>query len=241
MRSTKYFVFCVFLAGCSATPENPDPHKEFNESSMALNLALDKNVLKPAAEVYKETPDTMQLMLSNALDNLREPFYFVNYGLRVDVEKMVASMLRFVINSTFGFFGFFDVAGELGIAKTTTEYKETMKTIEVPQGDYLVLPVVGSSSTRDAIAEPISWFADPMSYVIGWPWSIATAVLRAISDRAQSYETLNAAISNSSDVVYQTARSFYLQKYGVNNQASSEEKNEIDDEGPAPDYEEEDS
>lgn len=238
MRSRKCFVFFVFLAGCSATPEDPDPHKEFNKSGMALNLALDRNVLKPAAEVYKETPDTMQLVVSNVLDNLREPFYFVNYGLRVDAENMIASLLRFVINSTIGFLGFFDVAAELGIPKTTTGYKETLKTIEVPQGDYLVLPVFGSSSTRDTIAEPISWFADPVSYVIGWPWSIATAVLRTISDRAQNYEALNAATNNSEDVVYQTARSFYLQKYGVNNKVSPGE-NEAKDEGPSPDDEEE--
>lgn len=238
MRSRKCFVFFVFLVGCSATPEDPDPHREFNESSMALNLALDRSILRPAAEVYKETPDTTQLIISNVLDNLREPFYFVNYGLRVDAQGMIASLLRFIINSTFGFLGFFDVAAEVGIPKTTTGYKETMKTIGVPQGDYLVLPVFGSSSTRDAVAEPISWFADPMSYVIGWPWSIATAVLRTISDRAQNYETLNIATDNSVDVVYQTARSFYLQKYGVNNQASSEESESYDD-GPSPDDEEE--
>ena len=228
----KCFVCFLFLAGCSATPDEPDPHREFNESSMALNLALDRNILKPAAEIYRETPNTTQLIISNALDNLREPFYFVNYGLRIDVEGMVASLLRFVINSTFGFLGFFDVAAEIGIPKTTTGYKETMKAIEVPQGDYLVLPVFGSSSTRDAVAEPISWFADPMSYVIGWPWSIATAVLRTINDRAQNYETLNMAVNNSADVVYQTARSFYLQKYGVNNQSQSEKQ--LNDEGPSP-------
>ena len=225
----------LLIVGCSATPEDHDPHKEFNEGMLEFNLDLDRNVLKPVSTGYKEVvADPLQIMFSNFLDNIKEPFYLVNYTARGDGDNVVTSIFRFVINSTFGILGLFDVATELGLGKHSTGYKDTMKKLEVPHGDYIVLPIFGTSSTRDAIAEPVSWFADPANYFLGWPLSITKAVFQMIVDRAENSELIDDTINNSEDI-YQTTRSMYLQKYGVGYDVPSE------DEGPAPDFDDDDN
>ncbi|MDR0677363.1 MAG: VacJ family lipoprotein [Holosporaceae bacterium] len=211
----KNHILFLVLAGCSATLDNPDPHKEFNKEMLELNLALDKNVLKPVSSAYKDiVPDVMRESVSNFLFNLSEPFYFINYLITMDGEHAVNSFFRFAINSTLGILGFFDVGCYLGFPKAGTSHKDTLKKLEIPTGDYLVLPVLGASSTRDTVAEPISWFVDPVGYFIGFPYMCARFVLTTISDRAEN-TTIDSTIQNSVDV-YSTYRSFYLQKYGEN-------------------------
>lgn len=218
----------LLLTACSATPEDPDPHKDFNEAMLEINLSLDKNVLKPASHVYEDiTCEPTQRMISNFLDNLNEPFYFVNYTMRFSGEEMATSIFRFLINSTLGIFGLFDVAELIDLPKHKTNYKETLHEMHMPHGDYIVLPVFGFSSTRDTIAEPISWFANPINYVLGWPLSISKSVLQMIVDRSENANIIDSTINESYDI-YSKTRSIYLQQYGNGFDVPSIE------EGPSP-------
>ena len=202
------------LVACSSTPQNPDPHEEFNRDMTDFNIAVDKNVLKPASKGYETvTTKPIRQSVSSFLFNAKEPFYLVNYVLQGDAEQATNSLFRFFINTTFGFLGLFDVAKEIGLPKKETSYKETLRKWEMPSGDYLVLPLFSSSSTRDVIAEPISWFADPISYVIGWPWMLAKTAIKAIDDRSQNGKTIDSTLQNSIDP-YPLMKSIYLQKYG---------------------------
>ncbi|MDR1982678.1 MAG: VacJ family lipoprotein [Holosporaceae bacterium] len=211
----KPFLYILFLlAACSATPENPDPHREFNKDMLEFNLALDKNILKPTALAYRDVvPDVARESISDFLANLKEPFYSINYIVTCDAEHAANSLFRFVINSTLGIIGLFDVGEQIGLEKTEISHQSTLKKFDVPLGDYLVLPILGSSSTRDAIAEPIAWFADPVGYFIGFPFMLAKYVLTAISDRAENANLIDSTIHNSMDI-YSTTKSMYLQKYG---------------------------
>ena len=212
------------LTACSSTPQNPDPHEEFNRDMTDFNVAVDKNVVKPASTGYKVvTTEPIRMSVSSFLFNAKEPFYLVNYVLQGDVEQATNSIFRFVINTTFGVLGLFDVASEIGLSKRETSYKETLRKWEMPSGDYLVLPILSSSSTRDIIAEPISWFADPISYVIGWPWMLTKAALGAIDNRTQNGKTIDATLQNSMDP-YPLMKNVYLQKY-----AYPEPRNEDED------------
>ncbi len=211
----KKFLLLLALTSCASEPEKIDPHAEFNRDMLRLNLALDKNVLRPAAMAYKEsTADGVRDSISNALSNIKEPYFFLNYLFAGDAEHATNSLFRFVINSTLGLFGLFDVGSEIGLEKAETSYKDTLRTLEVPTGDYIVLPVFGFSSTRDTIAEPVSWFADPVSYVIGFPYMLAKAALHAISDRAENSESIDRMIRDSMDL-YSSTKNMYFQKYGV--------------------------
>jgi phospholipid-binding lipoprotein MlaA len=208
-------ILFFLLTSCSTTRDNPDPHKEFNKDMLELNLAIDRNVLKPVSSTYKEiTPDVMRESISNFLINLKEPFYFLNYLVTVDGGNAVNSLFRFIINSTVGIFGLFDIGEQIGLEKAETSHKSTLKKYGIPTGDYLVLPLLGSTSTRDAIAEPISWFADPVGYFIGFPYMLAKAVLTIIHERAENSGMMDSVLQDSVDV-YAVAKNLYFQKYGV--------------------------
>jgi len=210
----KKILLFLLLTACSATQDNPDPHKKFNQDMMEFNLCLDRNILRPTASGYKNsTPEGVRRFVSNFLSNLNEPLYCLNYILAAEGQYATNSFFRFFINSTVGLFGLFDVAEIIGINKEETSYRSTLKKWDIPTGDYLVLPILGSSFTRDAIAEPISWYADPMSYCIGFPYMFAKTVLSMINDRAENLETMDNFINNSMNI-YSSAKSIYIQKYG---------------------------
>ncbi|MDR2723856.1 MAG: VacJ family lipoprotein [Holosporaceae bacterium] len=209
----KVFLFFL-LTSCSTTQDNPDPHREFNKDALEFNLIVDKNILKPVSSTYKKvTPDPVRESISNFLINSKEPFFFLNYLITAEAENAANSLFRFLINSTFGVLGFFDVGERIGLKKNETSYKKTLKKLSIPTGDYLVLPVLGSSSTRDAIAEPISWFANPVGYFIGFPYMFAMSVLSIIHERAENSTLLDSTIRDAINI-YAITRSLYLQKYG---------------------------
>ncbi len=229
----KKLLCLLLITACSATPEDPDPHKDFNEAMLEFNVSLDKNVLKPASQIYEDvTCEPTQRMISNFLDNLNEPFYFVNYTVQLSPCDMSTSLFRFLINSTVGIFGFFDVAELIDLPKHKTNYKETLHKMHMPHGDYIVLPIFGFSSTRDTIAEPISWFANPVNYFLGWPLSISKSVLQMIVDRSENAELIDSTIQESDDL-YSKTRSVYLQQYGNGFDVPD------DEDGPSPDDEDE--
>lgn len=208
-------VIFVLLIGCSSTPKNPDPHENFNRDALCFNLTLDQKVLKPIASGYENlTMEPFQRSVSSFLFNLKEPFHLVNYALQGDADHAVISIFRFLINSTVGFLGLFDIASDLGLQKRETSYKETLKKWNMPTGDFLMLPVLSSSSTRDVIAEPISWFADPVSYIVGWPWMLAATVARAVDDRRVNGKTRDDMLRNFTDP-YPLMRDIYLKTYGT--------------------------
>lgn len=204
----------VLLIGCSSTPQNPDPHEEFNRSALCVNLTLDQKVLGPIATGYEKVAmEPIQRSVSSFLFNLKEPFYLVNYALQGNAEHTAISVFRFLINSTIGFLGLFDIASEIGLPKRETSYKETLKKWDMPTGDFLMLPILSSSSTRDVVTEPVSWFADPISYIIGWPWMLAASVARAVDDRRVNGKTRDDMLKNFTDP-YPLMKDIYLRTYG---------------------------
>jgi phospholipid-binding lipoprotein MlaA len=128
-------------------------------------------------------------------------------------EYAANSLFRFVVNSTIGIFGLFDVGEQIGLEKREISYKSALKKIGMPTGDYLVLPILGSSSTRDAIAEPVSWFIDPVGYFIGFPYMLARALVTMVHDRSENSEFVDKTINDSMDL-YSSMKSMYMQKYG---------------------------
>ncbi|MCR5224793.1 MAG: VacJ family lipoprotein [Alphaproteobacteria bacterium] len=228
-KNFRWLTLCL-LTACAATPDNPDPHRTFNENALEFNMDLDDYVLRPLASGYKAiTPDVMQESVSNFLMNWKEPFYCVNYVVSLDAEHAANSVFRFVINTTFGILGLFDVAEQIGLEKAETSYKATLKKIEMPNGDYLVLPVFGSSSTRDAIAEPISWFADPVGYFIGFPYMLVKAIFGAVNDRASNMQLVN-DMKKDKSTMYSAMKSVYFQKFVTgysDNEEDDDEEEEI--------------
>lgn len=232
MTILKKFTTCslvlLLLSSCATTEE--DPHENFNRDMLDLNVGIDKNLLRPAASGYRSvTSDGVRTSVTNFFDNFKEPYYLVNYMFSFQPREAMSSLFRFLINSTVGILGFFDVAERMGFSKHSTDYKDSLHYIGVSPGNYLMLPILGSNSTNYVVGEPISWFVDPMSYVIGFPYMTVKAVLSAVNTRADSSSVVDDIIDGPMDE-YSVGKSLYYQRYSKKApQAESEEFPEDDE------------
>ena len=144
----------VLLAGCAQVPpnagENPsDPYERVNRNIYAFNDSIDRAVFRPVAETYVEwTPEWVRTRVSNVVDNLGDPGNAVNNTLQGKVDRGIESLMRFLVNSTFGIAGIFDVADEIGLKRHSEDFGQTLGVWGVGSGSYLVLPILGPSSTR---------------------------------------------------------------------------------------------
>lgn len=128
-----------------------DPLEPLNRAVFGFNEVVDDNVLEPVAKVYRYvTPDPVERSVSNFFNNLEEINTIVNSTLQLKLDKTISSSSRFVINSTVGILGLFDVASSLGIERHREDFGQTLGHYGVSPGPYLVLPFFGPSSLRDA-------------------------------------------------------------------------------------------
>lgn len=141
------------LAGCATGPDaNPrDPLEPFNRGVSSFNDAVDRAVLKPVATTYRDvTPSFLRTGVNNFFGNLRDVWSVVNATLQLKPRAATENAMRVGINTLFGFGGLLDIATEMGIERTSLDFGHTLGRWGVPSGPYLVLPVFGPSSFRDA-------------------------------------------------------------------------------------------
>ena len=158
---------CVaLLAGCTiAKPRTDDPWEGFNRKMYAFNDTADKAVIRPAAVGYRKiTSPNVRRIVANFFANIRMPITIVNDVLQADPKSAVRNTGRFVINSTVGFAGFFDPASALKLPPEETDFGVTLAKWGLPEGPYLVLPLIGSTSVRDVWRMPADRYLDPL----GW-------------------------------------------------------------------------
>jgi len=154
------------LTGCAvAPPRTDDPLQNFNRRMFALNRVADKVAIRPVAKAYvKVTGPKERVLIGNFFANLRAPVTIINEVLQGRPEPALQSTGRFVINSTVGFLGFFDPASEMRLPAHPTDFGVTLAHWGVPEGPYLVLPLVGPTTLRDVWRLPVDSYFDPM----GW-------------------------------------------------------------------------
>ena len=142
----------LLVQSCAQVPveTKEDPWEGFNRSMFTFNDAVDGAVLKPIAEGYKAvTPNPVQKGVSNFFSNLGEIGNIANNLLQGKWDATASSSFRFLINSTAGWFGIFDVASEMGLKKYDEDFGQTLGYWGVSSGPYLVLPFFGPSTVRD--------------------------------------------------------------------------------------------
>ncbi len=216
------------IVGCTTMPDPSDrasvtEHQEINDPAeptmrmiFSFNQALDAAVLKPIASGYRNvTPDNVRTGVHNFLNNLRTPVIFFNDVLQGEFENALNTLLRFLINTTVGIFGFNDAAGDLGIEFKNEDFGQTLAVWNMPEGPYLMLPVLGPSNPRDAIGRVVDFFIDPLNI---WAksnneeWTIMTrTAAEAVDFRALHYDTIEDLEKSSLDF-YATIRSLYRQR-----------------------------
>ena len=167
------------VSGCATTANNDvDPLEKFNRGVFAFNEGVDKVVVKPVAKTYKAiVPDPVDQGVTNFFSNIGDIVVVANDLLQFKFKQAASDAGRFFLNSTVGLLGFVDVASELGLPKHNEDFGQTLGYWGVDSGPYLVLPVLGPSSARDAFGWGADSFLDPLFYATGSPSIIDPAYL----------------------------------------------------------------
>ena len=126
-----------------------DPWARLNRFTYRFNARFDEAVFLPVANGYRRVPGPIRAGVHNFFRNLAEVTSTVNYGLQWRLASGARSLGRFVINSTIGVGGLFDVATKLKLSNEQTGFSATLSTWGVPPGPYLVVPLLGPSTLRD--------------------------------------------------------------------------------------------
>lgn len=191
IKSAKLVLATLILAlvtGCASTggsSDYKDPFEEANRSILKFNLKSDEYILKPLARGYEKViPRPVRAGVTNFFSNLWEPMTIVNDLLQGKIAHAGKDTSRFVINSTFGLLGIFDVASNMNLPKRREDFGQTLATWGVPSGPYLVLPFLGPSNIRDTAGlVPQYRYADVLLYTDN-PESVYASGSRLVNTRA---------------------------------------------------------
>jgi len=161
MRTIVAIATLALLYGCASVSgsSNPDdPWEGYNRRAHAFNDAADREVLKPAAQSYREgTPDFFQEGVSNFFRNVEDVGTGLNNLLQGKFTQGASDLGRFAVNTVVGIAGLWDVATPMGLEKHEEDFGQTLGWWGVPPGPYFVIPLLGPSTLRDAPAR----FVDP--------------------------------------------------------------------------------
>lgn len=162
-------VLVVVLSGCASTqgPENPaDPWEGMNRGTYAFNDAVDRAVFRPIAELYAFiTPRPVRTCIRNMYLNIGEIWSMINSNLQQRHVDAINTTGRFLFNTTMGLGGCIDVASMNGQPRIQNDFGVTLGVWGVPQGPYLVLPLLGASSVRDAAGTVVDFAGNQLDTI----------------------------------------------------------------------------
>lgn len=219
------------LTACAQAPVPEgvfDPMEASNRRTFAFNQKLDRAVLSPASTAYGEgLPAGVRRSVSNFSDNASLPGVVVNKVLQGRLEDAVHNMVRFTFNSTLGLLGIFDVATDIGLEERDTDFGETLHRWGFAEGRYVVLPVFGPSTERDAAGIAVDFVLNPLSYVMHSPerYIIPSAEIGSrLGDRYDFGATIDSVLHEGEDP-YASARLLYLdaRRYDLGVEAADED------------------
>ena len=197
--------------------QNNDPIEPFNRGSYAVHQAIDRTVLEPVARGYRAVvPNPVRRGVRNVLVNLRAPVVLINDVLQGEPRRAGDTLGRFVVNSTLGLGGVFDVARDrMGVRAHDEDFGQTLAKWGVGEGPYLFIPVLGPSNPRDLTGFGVDIASNPLTWVgqgaavDALLWSRAGVTV--VDTREGLIETLDDVNRTSLDS-YATLRSAYRQR-----------------------------
>ena len=200
--------------------EVKDCFEGLNRATFGFNQALDGIIFQPVANVYKKLPEPVKSGFSNSLDNLSILVTVPNNIIQGDFSGAGVNSGRFLINSTLGILGLFDVAQSFGLVKQDREdYGQSLAKLGAGPGCYVVLPILGPSTARDAAASVVNftggdaWYnitvKNDTTYFKDSDYYISK-VTSGVDFRAKNYNSIENLEKNSIDF-YASVKSLYLQ------------------------------
>lgn len=214
-RHFRLLLACLYLAGisaCGTLPNQPDaaappdektiadagatekdnahdPLEGFNRAMYTFNDKFDKYLLKPVAKGYRAiTPKPVSKGIANFFGNLHDPGIMLNNLLQGKPKQAVSDLGRFLVNSTIGIAGLFDVATKMGMEKHNEDFGQTLAKWGVGDGPYLVLPFFGPSNVRDGAGLPVDWEMYPPNHMEETSTRDKLLVVETVDKRAQYLE-----------------------------------------------------
>ena len=165
----------------------PDPLQPFNRAMFTFNDVVDRAVFRPLAVGYRAVlPQRVRNGVNNFFNNLRAPTTLLNDILQGKPQRAQETINRFLVNSTIGLLGFVDIATSIGFPKHQEDYGQTLAVWGVPSGPYIVLPLLGPSTLRDAVGKvPEFYIADPLWEPDDTAVTIARFGVRAVDIRSR--------------------------------------------------------
>jgi len=200
--------------------EIKDCFEKINRATFAFNQALDGVIFQPIASLYRKLPSPAKTGVSNSLENLSHLLTIPNNLIQGDFKKAGVNTSRFVVNTTLGILGIFDVAQYIGLTEYEKEdYGQSLAKLGVGPGCYVVLPVLGPSTVRDTVGSSLNFLG-------GDPWYNVTVKndthyfndanyyyskgASGVDFRAKNYDAIENLEKNSLDF-YASVKSLYLQ------------------------------
>lgn len=173
------------LGSAALQAAEEDPWEGFNRAVFRFNDTLDTYTLKPLAKGYqKVTPDFLEDGIGNVFSNLGDVLNLTNNLLQGKVRDAGVDTSRLLFNSTFGLLGFFDVASRMGLQKSDEDFGQTFGAWGVSSGPYVVLPLLGPSTVRDAISRVPDGLLSPYPYIDDVPVRNTALGVNVIDTRA---------------------------------------------------------
>ncbi|MBV1868180.1 MAG: VacJ family lipoprotein [Marinosulfonomonas sp.] len=208
------FLLLTACAGPDVASGIYDPFEKENRRTHEVNLALDRALLRPSSGAYGTIlPKPVRNGIGNFSSNLSMPSIVLNDLLQLQLGDAIHNTARFLVNTTLGLGGMFDVATKGGIAARSSDFGETLHVWGFKEGAFVELPVLGPSTTRDTIGGVVNLILDPVGQLVASNnRGIVTAVSAASSlgDRYQYTDTIDSILYESADS-YAQARLFYLE------------------------------
>ena len=211
----------IFLSGCSSTPDTTgklenDPFESINREIFEFNNVADKYFIGPIARGYRDIfPDVIRTSIRNFLLNLNTPLTSINSTLQGDFTKGLSGVGRFAINTTIGILGFIDVADYIGLEPIKEDAGQTFGVWGMGPGPYLVIPILGPSSSRDLLGKVGDFMIDPVGlYLIREDKEdilFGTKIIQAIDTRSELDAVIEGTRKSSLDP-YAIIRTMYLQR-----------------------------
>ena len=190
-----------------------DPLEGFNRGSYGLSMGLDHAVLRPVAHGYLAvTPAPVRHRVSAVVYNLGEPSTTLNDILQGHPKRAGRSTARFLINSTVGVLGLWDIASKMNLPPHAADFGQTLGRYGVKPGPYLYVPVIGPSSFREGVGRVLDFVTDPVG-IVGGGYKTTFGATRLVTQTVDVRARADAAFRALDDATdpYATARSAFSQ------------------------------
>lgn len=229
-RSAMAAALVLSLTACASVEQRHarDPLEPVNRVVFSFNQKADRYVMQPVAEGYKTvTPEPIRQGVSNVFDNMKDIVSFANHAVQLKPKEALNDFFRVAVNTVFGFGGLLDIASPMGLKSQKSGFGDTLAHYGWKNSHYVVLPLLGPSTVRDAIGTGVDFFSNPLDHHVQHdvPTRNTIVGVNVINQRARLLGSERLLEEAALDP-YSLMRDTYLQirdkKVGLQSQAEEE-------------------